>query len=591
VERLIQAQQTVDSPWADASTVPAMVHEVLRSSGRPLDPAPRELMESRFGHDFSQVRVHTDAQAAESARAVNARAYTVGRDVVFGAGQYAPATVAGQTLLAHELTHVVQQQGAQSSALRPLLSAHDDPYEREARSKELAVSHRALGSVPLIQRQELFGPAATGTPANWADRVRAATTSAQRAALVHEAVGLPVVDRTSESAGDASPNASHLVAFTSAERRINYDDNLQAKRSPVDGRSLANNAGYTLHSSGNHYVILSRAALDPDDFFDTRITLNHEFDHIRQAEGRSTLRGNESELDAWTSTFIREFHRDYVLGVRGSVCYVHRIAQFAPLLFYFTRSDVSDTVRDSSVRRIVEYYNSTLRSHPGHSRVFRFWIHRTLKRAAGQADLARRLNTELRLAIDPDADLATTRQFDCAGVRGATFPRPPTVEPPSAAGAAGEGERTAPAGPRRLGLELGGGISLPEGQRSAALSLGARFSLRPDQAVVFNPLLGVRLLYLPSVGDRTTHLAAAIGEVGLRVQQPLRGVYVDLRAGGYVGLELPTPGPRVEGGPTGALGLGYRWERLELGAEGRWLRDVGSSTDRFIILGVGSISF
>ena len=66
-------------------------------------------MESRFGHDFSQVRVHRDAKAAESARAVNALAYTVGEDVVFGTGQYAPGSSTGQRLLAHELTHVVRR--------------------------------------------------------------------------------------------------------------------------------------------------------------------------------------------------------------------------------------------------------------------------------------------------------------------------------------------------------------------------------------------------------------------------------------------------------------------------------------------------
>ena len=67
-------------------------------------------MEPRFGHDFSGVRVHTDAQAAELARAVNAQAYAVGQDVVFGMGQYQPATKSGKQLIAHELTHVVQQQ-------------------------------------------------------------------------------------------------------------------------------------------------------------------------------------------------------------------------------------------------------------------------------------------------------------------------------------------------------------------------------------------------------------------------------------------------------------------------------------------------
>jgi hypothetical protein len=81
----------------------------LRDSGRPLPGSARNFFEPRFGHDFSQVRVHTDRQAAETARAVKARACTLGRDIAFGAGQYAPGTAAGARLLAHELTHVVQQ--------------------------------------------------------------------------------------------------------------------------------------------------------------------------------------------------------------------------------------------------------------------------------------------------------------------------------------------------------------------------------------------------------------------------------------------------------------------------------------------------
>jgi hypothetical protein len=92
---------------------PSVVREVLRSPGQPLDPATRAFFEPRFGHDFSQVRVHTDARAAESARAVNALAYTLGRDVVFGAGHYSPGTRSGQRLLAHELVHTVQQGEAQ----------------------------------------------------------------------------------------------------------------------------------------------------------------------------------------------------------------------------------------------------------------------------------------------------------------------------------------------------------------------------------------------------------------------------------------------------------------------------------------------
>jgi hypothetical protein len=91
---------------------PSIVNNVLRSTGQPLDPPARAWMEPRFGHDFSRVRIHTDDRSAESARAVNAQAYTVGQDVIFGAGNYAPATGAGRRLLAHELAHVIQQGGA-----------------------------------------------------------------------------------------------------------------------------------------------------------------------------------------------------------------------------------------------------------------------------------------------------------------------------------------------------------------------------------------------------------------------------------------------------------------------------------------------
>src|SRR6266849_3925933 len=94
---------------APVNSVPPIVHNVLGSPGQSLDTGTRDFMEPRFGHDFSNVRVHTDARAAESARVANALAYTVGRDVVFGTGQYAPATSEGRKLLAHELTHTIQQ--------------------------------------------------------------------------------------------------------------------------------------------------------------------------------------------------------------------------------------------------------------------------------------------------------------------------------------------------------------------------------------------------------------------------------------------------------------------------------------------------
>ena len=116
------------------SEVPPIVHEVLRSPGQPLDPETREFIEPRLGHDFSHVRVHTDSRAAESARAVNALAYAVGRDVVFGADRYAPATSEGRKLIAHELIHVAQQLNNAIQPGRLSIGPAGDAYETEADS-------------------------------------------------------------------------------------------------------------------------------------------------------------------------------------------------------------------------------------------------------------------------------------------------------------------------------------------------------------------------------------------------------------------------------------------------------------------------
>src|SRR5687768_11563685 len=90
---------------------PAVVGETLTEGGTNLDADTRAFFEPRFGYDFSRVRIHTGTQAARSTHVVGARAYTVGKDVVFAPGEYAPRSSAGRQLLAHELVHVMQQQG------------------------------------------------------------------------------------------------------------------------------------------------------------------------------------------------------------------------------------------------------------------------------------------------------------------------------------------------------------------------------------------------------------------------------------------------------------------------------------------------
>lgn len=101
----------------EAGVTPPIVQDVLLSPGQPLDAYTRAFFEPRFAHDLGQVRIHADTQAARSAQAVNALAYTVGRDVVFSAGTYAPRAPRGQRLLAHELSHVIQQGSSSSGSM------------------------------------------------------------------------------------------------------------------------------------------------------------------------------------------------------------------------------------------------------------------------------------------------------------------------------------------------------------------------------------------------------------------------------------------------------------------------------------------
>ena len=130
---------------AGGSVAPPIVHQVLRSPGQPLPSSTRQSMEARFGHDFSQVRIHSDGKAAESAQAVNARAFTVGRDVVFGTGQYAPKTSTGQRLIAHELTHVIQQSAIPSGNMIQRELVYGSGYPRPYKQDEQEIRNAEVG--------------------------------------------------------------------------------------------------------------------------------------------------------------------------------------------------------------------------------------------------------------------------------------------------------------------------------------------------------------------------------------------------------------------------------------------------------------
>lgn len=142
--------QAVSQSLQADNIVPPIVREVLRIGSRqPLDSTVREYMESRFGHDFSQVRVHTNAKAAESAAKINASAYTIGTDLIFANGEYAPYSASGRQLLAHELTHVIQQSRGRGEAWHSQSVMENEAESVSKLSTRSEAGHLAVkGSVP-----------------------------------------------------------------------------------------------------------------------------------------------------------------------------------------------------------------------------------------------------------------------------------------------------------------------------------------------------------------------------------------------------------------------------------------------------------
>ena len=135
-----------------AQPVPESICEVVRTGGQPLDPGMQKTMGAQFGHDFSKIRIHTDEQAAASARAIRANAYTLGNNIAFANDMYAPHTSKGQALLAHELTHIVQSAHHQSIA--PIIAPAHHAAEQEATDAAHHIS-RTPSAAPggLVQRQ------------------------------------------------------------------------------------------------------------------------------------------------------------------------------------------------------------------------------------------------------------------------------------------------------------------------------------------------------------------------------------------------------------------------------------------------------
>lgn len=268
---------------SEPDEVPPIVHEVLNSSGKPLDSNTRAFMESRFGHDFASVKVHTDAKAAESAQAVNALAYTVGRDIVFGKGQYQPKTVGGKQLLAHELTHVVQQKGSNTTPTKVHRQEIANTLPTTATSPETSSVNAMLLSL-IAQIEQIYSQTVQITPSD---------ETPEKSSEIEKISGFVAQLRTVASGDDENLKLSILSAF-----------------SPRNLQDITENLGqFTIEESNISPVAVQ--VQQPKTLVRSSLAISHfqdaaELEAVKVAD--AVVRGNSVAINRTASP--RTIHRD-----------------------------------------------------------------------------------------------------------------------------------------------------------------------------------------------------------------------------------------------------------------------------------------
>lgn len=332
------------------------VEDVLREPGRPLDTAVRDDMERRFATDFSRVRVHTDTAAAASAARLGAHAYTLGQDIVFGAGNYQPRTAPGRALLAHELTHTVQQAGVRPAAPGGVtVGASDDGFERAASAAGEAVltGHGPLGRT---------------------DAVRVATPRIQRAGF-WESIGSffsGIGEGIARAFGGGTFTDSELSAYLrilATTGRIEDGIDSDNKAREVVRRRAAGRAPYT------DITAVTRALL-----------IQEMVSGVLSGEDQGAILTLLTEMtgDERTLVFTQTGDRLFTGFTGGNLVRLHRLLRGAPadqVLVRLLARSLREAFRglgtdeqavyevlsypDSTVREVINYYNDNLNDHTG----------------------------------------------------------------------------------------------------------------------------------------------------------------------------------------------------------------------------------
>jgi hypothetical protein len=420
----------------------------LHGTGRPLPTAERAFFEPRFGRDFANVRLHDGPAASELAGSVHARAFTVGDSIVLGAGRYAPGTSDGRQLLAHELTHVVQQGGGGGDQTVRRQTIHASCKEQEAVVSEA-----------------------------WVEGQRLAHETAESLSHI-----VDLLDLGGDPAKIAPESLQKIRNAFGIERFLRGDPDLLDLLDRFRRIEGGFTAGKTLRCDTD-------AAKTGKDECGWRIAF--------------VLRGNSTDIFLCPSFFDSE----KTLTERGGGL-VHEMSH-----------SVLGTVHKGIVEKT--YPNALFNCGSAFGLEYK---------VAKQNAFAYEILADCLHGEQPSSDIEVKVT--------------PREQRWSISGAAGADVT-------------------PKAQRFAA-ALSGRLSLPINDLVAWSPAIG--LLALRSSSDNPSDLVAATAELGLRIGRPVKGFYFDVSAGGFAEID-----PKFTGGLTGAVGAGFRWQKVELGVEARAL--------------------
>jgi hypothetical protein len=382
---------------------PKLIREQL-GSGHALDSSVQLRMQSAFGVDFAGVRVHTDTKARELSEGMQARAFTIGNDIAFGAEEYKPGTPVGDALIAHELAHVVQQGGESATAQHKggaESGSLEDDADRSAVGAVLKLWTGARGELSELgqtamprMRSGLRLQGCGSTPkktaesgesvskpvalsGDWKADVQAATKNNDEAAmlaLVKQALG----DKYDVRA--AKKNSKSKVAAEDYAKlpAINFDFNLNSKERPTGG-DLKNNRGLHFRDSksGDKFAIIGPGVLDPASPLIVRMYADHELylaenKLVAGSEGKTS---DDDELEAWTIDFTNYFHQYLSIAENRPI--------WGPLLDYY--ASASAAAKKDSLAKLKKYYEKPVADAKEAERVqqaISLWVYKWKSREA-----------------------------------------------------------------------------------------------------------------------------------------------------------------------------------------------------------------